>query len=116
GVVTDDPWKAGSNWYAEIDIFGEGKDEYKLKTSTQVKEGELVAFYLDGSDKVNDTVCGIVYQNSPDARIIVGEVYGRDGSYIELGNAGSDSGDYRVASGAVLYQLDGDELNLTKYG
>jgi hypothetical protein len=116
GVVTDDPVMLSKNdWFAEIDVFGEGKDEYKLKTSTQVKEGELVAFYLDGSDRVNDTVCGIVYQSSSDARIIVGEVYGRDGSYIELGNAGSDSGDYRVASGAVLYQLDGDELNLSKY-
>ena len=115
GVVTDNPWKVGSDWFAEIDIFGEGKDEYKLKTSTQVEEGELIAFYLDNNDKVNDTVCGIVYQNSSDARIIVGEVYGRDGSYIELGNAGSNSGDYRVASGAVLYRLDGDELDLDRY-
>jgi uncharacterized protein YuzE len=115
GVVTDAPWKVGSDWFVEMDIFGEGKDEYKLKASNQVKEGELIAFYLDNSDKVNDTVCGIVYQNSTDARIIVGTVYGRDGSYIELGNAGSNSGDYRVASGAVLYQLDGDELNLNKY-
>ena len=117
GVVTEDPWgKSGDNWFAQIDVFGEGKDEYKLKNSRQVKEGELIAFYLDGSNKVNDIVCGVVYDDKPDARIIVGTVYGRDGDYIEIGDTEPGlSGEYRVASGAVLYQLDGDELNLNRY-
>jgi hypothetical protein len=117
GVVTEDPWgKSGDNWFAQIDVFGEGKDEYKLKNSRQVKEGELIAFYLDGSNKVNDIVCGVVYDDKPDARIIVGTVYGRDGDYIEIGDTEPGlSGEYRVASGAVLYQLDGDELDLNRY-
>lgn len=116
GVVTDDPWRVtGGDWFAQIDVFGEGKDEYKLKSSNQVKEGQLIAFYLDNSDKVNHTVCGIVYQSSDDARIVVGTVYDRYDDYIELGDAGPNSGDYRIADGAVLYRLDGDELNLNRY-
>lgn len=46
----------------------------------------------------------------------MGTVYGRDGDYIEIGDTEPGlSGEYRVASGAVLYQLDGDELNLNRY-
>ena len=97
GVVTDDPWKVGSNWFAEMDIFGEGKGEYKVGLG-DVAKGDLVAFYLDGSDKVNLTDEAAVMD------IITGTVYDRSGSYITLD---SEDGDvYRIASGAVLYQLD----------
>jgi hypothetical protein len=118
GVVIDDPWKIGSDWFAEMDIFGEGKGEYKLKSHTQVKEGDLIAFYLDRNNKTDVIVCGVVYDNKPKARIVVGTVYNRDGSYIEIGDTEPDglSGDYRIASGAVLYQLDGKEIDLDKYG
>ncbi len=52
GVVTDKPWKVGKNWFAEMDIQGEGKADYKLKADDQVTKGDLVAFKLDNSDKV----------------------------------------------------------------
>ena len=80
-----------------MDIFGEGKGEYKVGLG-DVAKGDLVAFYLDGSDKVNLTDEAAVMD------IITGTVYDRSGSYITLD---SEDGDvYRIASGAVLYQLD----------
>jgi len=103
GVVTDAPWKVGSSWFAEMDIFGEGKGDYKLTGSNQVAKGNLVAFYLDSSDKVDLTDDASVVE------MITGTVYSRDGSYITLDSADGDV--YRVASGAVLYQLD-DEYKL----
>lgn len=115
GIAVDDPWKFTKDWYAEIEVFGYGKDEYRLKSRSQVKEGELIAFYLDNNDRVNETVCGLVYKDSGDARIVVGTVYERDGNYIEIGNAGEHNGVYRVAGGAVMYKLDGEDLNLNKY-
>ncbi len=95
GVVTDEPWKVGKNWFAEMDIFGEGKGEYKAEN---VEKGDLVAFTLDGSDKVDayDADEAGVF------KVVSGVVYKRSGSYIEL-----DDGEiYRVASGAVLYKLN----------
>ena len=99
GVVTDSPWKVGSNWFAEMDIFGEGKGEYKVN-SGDVAKGNLVAFYLDGSDKVDLTDDAAVMD------VIEGTVFSRSGSYITLESAEGDV--YRIASGAVLYQLDED--------
>jgi hypothetical protein len=101
-VVTDNPWKVGTSWFTEMDVFGEGKADYKLSASDQFGEGELAAFYLDSSDKVKkETDTDVVVT-------ITGYVYERDGSYITLGT--SDPGvTYRVASGAVLYQLDEDD-------
>ncbi len=116
GVVTDDPvMLSRNNWFAEIDVYGDGRDYYKLKSRTQVKEGELIAFYLDNKDNVTETVCGVVYENSSNARIVAGIVYEREGSYIEIGGADGHDGSYRVASSAVMYRLDGDELNLNEY-
>lgn len=117
GVVVDEPWKIGKDWFVDMDIFGEGKNEFKLKARDQARKGELIAFYLDRSNRADDIVSGVVYKTSNVARVVVGTVYGRDGSYIEIGatEPGGLSGDYRIANGAVMYRLDGDELNLDKY-
>ena len=97
GVVTDSPWKVGSSWFAEMDIFGEGKGEYKVN-SGDVAKGNLVAFKLDSSDKA-----GIYEEDEEDVfSRVQGVVEERSGSYIKL----DDGETYRVASGAVLYQLD----------
>lgn len=106
GVVTDKPWKVGKNWFAEMDIFGEGKADYKVG-QTQVAKGNLVAFYLDGSDKVVDIVKGTAPVAKTEASIVTGTVYKRDGSYITL-EADLDTV-YRVADGAVLYKRDPDD-------
>jgi hypothetical protein len=71
--------------------------------SGDVAKGDMVAFYLDGSDKVDLTDDATVMD------IITGTVYSRSGSYITLEDGAGDEGEaYRVASGAVLYQLDED--------
>jgi len=116
GVVTDDPWKVGSNWKAEIDVFGEGKVDFKLGSDAEdnFEEGVIAAFKLDSSDKVYKpyyTVTGDVYaeikgDSLTDVEIIVAVVEGVDGSYIE-----TDKGDYKVykvLDGAVLYKVDSD--------
>lgn len=114
GVVVDKPWKVGSNWFAEVDVFEEGKADYKLTGPTQVAKGNLVAFKLSSSDKVDYLVKGI--DNAKDtegealaekAQIVQGTVYDRDGSYITLVAGGTA---YKVASGAVLYKTKGDKL------
>jgi len=110
GVVVDKPWKVGSNWFAEVDVFEEGKADYKLTGATQVAKGDLVAFKLSSSDKVDYLVKGIAnaQDKSPDpekAQIVQGTVYDRDGSYIVLEENLSKT--YRVASGAVLYKTEG---------
>ncbi len=95
GVVTDDPWKVGKNWFAEVDVFGEGKGEYKAE---DVKKGNLVAFKLDSSDKAD-----IYGKDEKDVfSKVSGIVYERSGSYITL----DDGETYRVASNAVLYKLN----------
>jgi hypothetical protein len=99
GVVTDAPWKVGTSWFAEMDIFGAGKADYKVSAG-DVAKGNLVAFYLDSSDKVDLT------EEANVVEMITGTVYSRDGSYITLDSADGDV--YRIASGAVLYQLDDD--------
>lgn len=104
GVVTDNPWKVGKNWFAEVDVFGEGKGEYKAE---DVEKGDLIAFRLDGSDKVDVEDADVVDVFSG----LEGEVDERSGSYITL--KGEDAGTYKVASGAVLYKMDGSKLDGT---
>jgi len=111
GVVTDEPWKVGKNWFAEMDIFGEGVNDYKVDVG-KVKEGMLVAFRLTGSDKVSKIIWAPVDDldeanvgdpNDTDAYIVSGAVYKRDGSYLTLESREGPT--YRVASDAVIYKL-----------
>jgi hypothetical protein len=102
-VVTDNPWKVGSNWFTEMDVFGEGKDDYKIDIDDGFGEGDLVAFKLDSSDKVKEETDTDVVET------ITGTVYERDGNYITLDDSGEPGVTYKVASGAVLYQLDEDD-------
>jgi len=109
GVVTDKPWKVGSNWFAEMDVFEEGKADYKLTKSDQVAKKALVAFNLDSSDKVS-----LVTADTDIVEVVTGTVYERDGSYITMDDDGDAGTTYKVAAGAVLYQLDEDgDLNGT---
>lgn len=115
GVVVDNPWKVGSNWFAEIDVFGEGKDDYKVATSDNFVEGELVAFTLKSNDEAKVIVKGRNENTSKeDAHIVRGVVYDRDGSYITINNTPAAGGDrYKVASGAVMYEMDRNDIDGT---
>lgn len=99
GVVTDNPWKVGKNWFVDMDIFGEGKADYKVKESDNLKKKDLVAFRLDNNDRV---------ALDGDIATVPGIVYERDGSYLKIKVGSEDPKLYRVASNAVLYKLDKD--------
>ncbi len=116
GVVTDKAWKVGDDWFAAMDIFDEGKDDYLVDKKDTVAKGELVAFTLKSNDKVDVIVQGVVYKadGGNKAKIVQGTVSDRDGSYITL--AADLNKKYRVASGAVMYKLDGDKLTDTLDG
>jgi len=114
GVVTDNAWRVGSNWKSQIDVFGEGKDDYTLKAAGDRDDifvkGTLLAFKLDGNDKASATVHraleGSKTGTAADGEdIVTGYVYDVDtsGGYIEVGPDGSSTEVYKVKSGAVIY-------------
>jgi len=98
GVVTDKPWKADGDWYAEIDVFEKGIVEYKLASSTLPAKGNLVEFTLNAKGEADVTVV------SPPAK----EVKKVDGNYIDLGS----SDWYKVESDAVVYDWNNDDNKL----
>lgn len=118
GVVTDSPWKVGSNWKAEVDVFGEGKAEFKIDKDAFAK-GYLVAFKLDSNDKVAANVYakldGIIDGAAAGAlkvELVPGTVVEVDGSFITLYNAAEDNEveTYKVLDGAVLYKVKYDDV------
>jgi len=60
GVVTDGYWKEGKNYYSEINVFGEGTKEYKLKNEDKFVNGDVVGFKLNDKD---EAVYQAVYKN-----------------------------------------------------
>ena len=122
GVVTDDAWRVGSNWKSQIDVFGEGKDDYTLKNAADREnvfaKGSLVAFRLDSNDKVFATVYrqldGTMDDSNPvdGEDIVTGYVYDVDGSYIKVGPDGNNTEVYKVKSGAVIYVTKGNGAKL----
>jgi len=120
GVVTDDPWKvkaSGDDWKAEIDVFKEGKADFKLDEDDKDKfaKGTLVAFKLDSKDKVDKyeyaTVAGVVYGDTPDtnalgndAKLVKGKIEDVDGSFIKVESKGT----YKLLDGAVIYKVKHD--------
>jgi len=123
GVVTDDPWKvkaSGDDWKAEIDVFKEGKADFKLDEDDKdnFAKGTLVAFKLDSKDKVDKyeyaTVAGVVYGDNnnnalgDDAKLVKGKITDVDGSFITVENADTYKDTYKVLDGAVLYKVKYD--------
>lgn len=123
GIVTDDPWKVGSDWKVEMDIFGEGVVEFKLGSGLEkdFKKGTIAAFNLDGKDKIrehifvraNGTLSGefplFIGTNNKDydAKIVKGIVKAIDGKFIGIDAVEAfDDGIYRVIDNAVLYKVD----------
>ena len=121
GVVTDDAWRVGSNWKSQIDVFGEGKDDYTLKNAADREnvfaKGSLVAFRLDSNDKVFATVYRVLEGSKTGTAadgedIVTGYVYDVDGSYIKVGPDGNNTEVYKVKSGAVIYVTKGNGAKL----
>jgi len=98
GVVTDKPWKAGGDWYAEIDVFEKGVVEYQLASyDSAVKKGALVTFKLNAKGEADVDV--------PDLKLR--EVLDVDGNYIELFD-----GWHKVENEAVVYDWNNDDNKL----
>ncbi len=113
GVVTDDPWKVGKDWFVEVDVFDGKKEEFKVDKD-DVAKGDLVEFKLDSKDKMKltDAVWApadesgfTAAKNGAKVELVSGTVYERDGSYLVLGDGGPGDVTYYVAPGAVLYKL-----------
>ncbi|MDK2925853.1 MAG: hypothetical protein PWQ41_1627 [Bacillota bacterium] len=100
GVVTDNPWKSGGNWYAEIDVFGQGIGDYKLADDPTgvFAKGDLVKFRLTAKGEA-DIASGNVVKIS-ETPVTVADV---DGWYITVGSA-----TYKLEKDAVVYDLDED--------
>jgi len=88
GVVTDGFWKEGKNYYSEINVFGEGTKEYKLKSENSFKNGAVVAFKL----------------NDKDEAVLQGEEIAGPAAIVAYEN-GYLNGSIKVDSDAVIYTL-----------
>jgi len=102
-VVTGSPWRETDGWKVELDVFGEGKQEYFLDKSDDkgdLEKGDLVAFKLTTSNKVKTGF--VVNTTGEDATHDVTEaVYKVDGNYIKLKD--TDTEWTRISKDAVVY-------------
>ncbi|ADL08886.1 hypothetical protein [Thermosediminibacter oceani] len=130
GVVTDSPWKVGSNYVAKINVATEGEKEFTVADRVYFGKGTLVAFELNSKNKaewivyddINDDPADVTDDGDPDtpddAYIIVDTVDEVDGSFIVTENRGT----FKVASDAVIYNIEkdgddwvlGDKIRLSK--
>jgi len=91
--------KVKENYYSEINVFGEGTKEYKLKTKEDFQNGYVVAFKLNDKDEaVDKTVAEAVYQD--------GTIEDYSKGYLELSGG---SGKIKVDSSAVIYTLKNND-------
>lgn len=97
GVVTSNPVKDSNDWYADINIAGEGVKEVKL-TGKTVSKGDLVSFVVNnkGKAEIKDR---LNTSNKDFAK--VDEV---DGNSIRIGTTW-----YKVSSDVVVYALDAED-------
>ena len=93
GVVIDDPWKEGKDYYAEINVFGEGIAVYKVNDRKHFLKGTVVAFDINSKDEA-------VFDGD---KITTGKLYTYDDGYITVGEY-----TYKVDRNAVLYSLKDD--------
>jgi hypothetical protein len=89
GVVVDGYWKEGSNYYAEINVFGEGSKVYKVKEAEKgsFANGSVVAFKLNNNDEA------VIIRGSARSTTITGY----DDGYL--------NGSIKVDGSAVVYTL-----------
>lgn len=92
GVVTDGPWKEGS-YYAEINVFGEGTDEYKVSDREEFANGSVVGFRINNKDEA------VVYEE-----FITGVPGAYSNGYLAV-EVEEEEEEYKVDSSAVLYSL-----------
>jgi len=97
GVVTDGTWRASGDDYSEIDVFGEGKVDYKVDSTTDFAEAKVVAFKINNKDEAT-TVAGKVYSDA---------TYTYKDNFITVAGEGT----FKVDSDAVIYSLDDGDID-----
>ena len=88
GVVVDGPWKEGKNYYAKVNVFGKGEDDYKVKESDRdnFKNGKVVKFDINNKNEAvfRDSVVDVTIDKYKDGYL---------------------NDDIKVDSSAVIYSL-----------
>ncbi|MBC7339883.1 MAG: S-layer homology domain-containing protein [Firmicutes bacterium] len=109
GVVLDAPWRTAAGWKAKIDVFGEGEKEYLIANDTargNLAEGYAVTFGLDAAGKINSAT-------RPNTATVTSAVYAISGNYLKFQVEGQPPTSwYRVADGAVMYQVEDDAIDV----
>ncbi len=95
GVVISAPWKSGKNYYAEINVFGEGIGEYKISDRNDFANGYVVSFEINSKDEA-------VFKGAEGP---VGIVKYKDGYLDTKEDDDAEIETYKVDSSAVIYSL-----------
>lgn len=95
GVVKDNPWKDGSDYVVEIDVFGEGEKEYTVKTESDFTEGKVVKFHFNSDNEIVRDALGTEDADG---------TFDYDDGYL----TSTDDGTVKISSKAVVYELDSD--------
>lgn len=95
GVVTDKPYKSGGSYYATINVFGEGEKDYMIDDAADFPKAKVVCF------KFNNKGEATIYKDA-----VTNKEYTYDDGYVTIG---SDT--YKVDSSAILYSLDGSDID-----
>jgi len=95
GVVTDKPYKSGGSYYATINVFGEGEKDYKIDDAADFPKAKVVCF------KFNNKGEATIYEDA-----VTNKEYSYDDGYVTIG-----SDIYKVDSSAILYSLDGSDID-----
>ncbi|GLI51487.1 hypothetical protein TSYNTROOL_15730 [Tepidanaerobacter syntrophicus] len=96
GVVTDKPYKSGGSYYATINVFGEGEKDYKIDDAADFPKAKVVCF------KFNNKGEATIYKDA-----VTNKEYSYDDGYVTI----KDNGTYKVDSSAILYSLDGSDID-----
>ncbi|MGI6777206.1 MAG: hypothetical protein ACOX7R_04040, partial [Acetivibrionales bacterium] len=97
GVVTDDPWKVGSDYVVSIDVQGEGEVEYVVADKDKWNKGDVVAFYFNSDDEIviDDSVSAVTLTD-----------FDYDDGYL-TDTTNDDT--VKVATNVVIYSLDDND-------
>lgn len=97
GVVTDKPYKSGGSYYATINVFGEGEKDYMIDDAADFPKAKVVCF------KFNNKGEATIYKDA-----VTGAKYSYDDGYVTIEDTGKT---YKVDSSAILYSLDGSDID-----
>jgi hypothetical protein len=115
GVLTSDPLKDKNDWYAEIDVLGEGVIDVKLASEENLAKGSVIAYRVNNQGKAE--VYGAYNVKTGKSVHVAGSDYG---SIIKPGNSFATVADisgnhvkigttwYLVEDDVVVYQLKSD--------